>query len=526
MLKVKNLEVSYGNKKVLNNLNFELAGKDMVAVIGESGTGKTTLALSLMGLLPWQSDNVKISGQVLFKGKDMCKIKESVLRIIRWKKISIVFQNVDSILNPTLTIYRQISELVNKGRKKFLVQEMFKTVDFPVSRINAYPHQLSMGEKQKVLVAMAYILDPDLVILDEPTSSLDLENKDRLILTIKRLSKNRAVLLVTHDLDTAEKLSKKTMVLYGGSVVEMGPTKNIFSEPRHPYTRGLMRSYPGMKRTKDLQGIKGHPEFIDSGCPFWPRCTQSIEICRRQKPLLKEYGKIKLACHRDGIIPLLKVKDISKSYGKREVLKSISLELYEGETTTLLGKSGSGKTTLAKIIMGLLSPGTGKVYLENKLIEKWDAGFYRKAQMIFQDVRSSVSHRLNILNIVMEPLVIQGWGSPVERIEAVKKVLAEAELPTNMNFLNSYPHHLSGGELQRVIIARALILSPKLLIADEPTSFLDPSIQAKILKLLNNIQEERGLGMLFITHDIGVARKVSDKVLRLKNGIVVKERLN
>jgi peptide/nickel transport system ATP-binding protein len=525
MLEVKNLEVSYGNKKVLKNLNFELAGKDMVAVIGESGTGKTTLALSLMGLLPWQSDNVKISGQVLFRGKDICKIKESGLRIIRWKKISIVFQNVDSILNPTLTIYRQISELVNKGRKKSLVQEILKTVDFPVSRINAYPHQLSMGEKQKVMVAMAYILDPDLVILDEPTSSLDLENKDRIIKTIKGLSKNRAVLLVTHDLDTAEKLSEKTMVLYGGSIVELGPTKKIFSEPRHPYTRGLMRSYPGMKRTKDLQGIRGQAEFIDLGCPFWPRCTQSIEICRNKRPRLKEYGEIKLACHRGGIVPLLRVEDISKSYGRKEVLKSINLELYEGETAALLGKSGSGKTTLAKIIMGLLSPGTGKVYLENELIEKWDASFYRKAQMIFQDVRSSVSHRLNILNIVMEPMVIQGMGSPAERIESVKKVLTEAELPTNIGFLNSYPHHLSGGELQRVIIARALILSPKLLIADEPTSFLDPSIQAKILKLLNNIQEERGLGMLFITHDIGVARKVSDRVMRLENGILRKERL-
>jgi len=526
MLKVNNLKVSYGNKKVLRGLNFKLTREDVVAVVGESGTGKTTLAMSLMGLLPQQSDDAKISGEILFGGMDICKTKEAGLKTIRWKKISMVFQNVDSILNPTMTIYRQINELVNKNKKSFLIQEMLKTVDFPISRINAYPHQLSMGEKQKALVAMAYILDPDLVILDEPTSSLDFETKDSLILTIKGLSKKRAVLLVTHDLDTAEKLSKKTMVLYGGNIVELGPTKKVFSEPRHPYTRGLIRSYPGMQRTKDLQGIRGQPEFIDSGCPFWPRCTQSIEICKLQKPRLKEYGEIKLACHRGGIIPLLKVKNISKSYGKKEVLRSISLKLYEGETVTLLGKSGSGKTTLAKIIMGLLNPGTGEVYLENELIKKWDVRFYSKAQMIFQDVRSSVSHRLNILNVIMEPLEIQRRGSRKERIEAAKKVLAEAELPTDIDFLNSYPHHLSGGELQRVIIARALILSPKLLIADEPTSFLDPSIQAKILKLLNRIQEERGLGMLFITHDLGVARKVSDKVLRLKNGIVRKERLN
>ena len=525
MLKINNLRVSYGKKNILRGLSFELAGNDIVAVVGESGTGKTTLALSIMGLLQQQSEDVKISGEILFGGMDICKTKESDLRLVRWKKISIVFQNVDNILNPTLTIYQQINELVNKNKNSNLVREMLKTVDFPISRINAYPHQLSMGEKQKVLVAMAYIMDPNLVILDEPTSSLDFETKDNLISIIKELSKSRAILLVTHDLDTAEKLSKKTMVIYGGNIVELGPTKKIFSEPRHPYTRGLIRSYPGMKRTKDLQGIRGKPEFINSGCPFWPRCTQCIEICKIKKPGLKEYGEIRLACHRDGIIPLLKLKNISKSYGKVEVLKSVSFELYEGETVALLGKSGSGKTTLAKVIMGLLNSETGEIYLENELVKKWDVRFYSKAQMIFQDVRSAVSHRLNILNVVMEPLEIQKWGNYEERIEAVKKVLAEAELPIDKNFLNSYPHHLSGGELQRVIIARALILSPKLLIADEPTSFLDPSIQAKVLKLLNRIQEERGLGMLFITHDLGVARKVSDRVLRLKNGTVKKERL-
>lgn len=525
MLKINNLRVSYGKKNILRGLTFELAGNDIVAVVGESGTGKTTLALSIMGLLPQQSEDVKISGEILFGGMDICKTKESDLRLVRWKKISIVFQNVDNILNPTLTIYHQINELVNKNKNSNLVQEMLKTVDFPISRINAYPHQLSMGEKQKVLVAMAYILDPNLVILDEPTSSLDFETKDNLILTIKGLSKSRAVLLVTHDLDTAEKLSKKTMVIYGGNIVEIGSTKKIFSEPGHPYTRGLIRSYPGMKRTKDLQGIRGKSEFINSGCPFWPRCTQSIEICKIKKPELKEYGETRLACHRDGIIPLLKVKNISKSYGKVDVLKSVSFELYEGETVTLLGKSGSGKTTLAKVIMGLLNSGTGEIYLENELVKKWDVRFYSKVQMIFQDVRSAVSHRLNILNVVMEPLEIQKWGTREERIEEAKKVLAEVELPIDKNFLNSYPHHLSGGELQRVIIARALILSPKLLIADEPTSFLDPSIQAKVLKLLNRIQEERGLGMFFITHDLGVARKVSDRVLRLKNGTVKRERL-
>lgn len=525
MLKVSNLNVSYGSKNVLKNLNFKMGSRDIVAVVGESGTGKTTLAMSIMGLLSRQSGDAKVSGEIIFRGTDICRTKEPDLRLLRWKKISMVFQNVDNILNPTLTIYRQIDELTGKNNDGAVVRQMLETVGFPISRINAYPHQLSMGERQKVLVAMAYILDPDLIILDEPTSSLDSGTKDSLISTIKMLSRGRAVLLVTHDLDTASKLSKKTMVLYGGSVVEIGPTGKIFAGPLHPYTRGLIRSYPGMKRTKDLQGIKGKPEFIETGCPFQPRCTQSIEICRLVKPRLKKHGEIKLACHRGGIIPMLKIKNAGKSFGKKNVLKSVSFELYEGETAGLLGKSGSGKTTLARVIMGLLKADTGEIYLENEPVKEWDAGFYSKVQMIFQDVRSAVSHRLNILDAVMEPLAIQKKGTREERMEAVKNVLIEVELPADDDFLYAYPHHLSGGELQRVVIARALILSPKIIIADEPTSFLDPSIQAKVLKLLNRIQEERGLGMLFITHDLGVARKVSDRLLRLDEGIIKKERL-
>ena len=525
MLRVCNLEASYGDKKILRGLSFEISSGDIIALVGESGTGKTTIALSIMGLLKYQSANAKISGEILFKGMDLCRAKESELRAVRWKKISIVFQNVDNILNPTIPIYRQISELLDGNRNRGRIQEMLENVGFPFRRADDYPHQLSMGEKQKLLVAMAYILDPDLVVLDEPTSSLDFEARDDLISVIKDLSKSKAVLLVTHDLDTAKKLSKKIMVLYGGNIVEFGPTEKILSDPGHPYTRGLIRSYPDMERTKDLQGIRGKPEFIDTGCPFWPRCTQHIDICEIQKPELREYGERKIACHRGGIIPLLKVENISKSYSREEILKSVSFELFEGETVTLLGKSGSGKTTLAKIIMGLINPETGKIYLENKLVKKWDAGFYSRVQIVFQDVRSAISHRLNILDAVMEPLVIQKAEDNRQRTQTVKKVLAEVELPADEDFLQSYPHHLSEGELQRVVIARALILSPKLLIADEPTSSLDPSIQAKVLKLLNRIQEDRGLGILFITHDLGVARKVSDRVLRLHNGIIKKESL-
>ncbi len=525
MLKIKNLSASYGNKKVLRNLNFEVKKGDIVAIVGESGTGKTTLAMSIMGLLSEQSADAEISGSILFNGTDICSASRQELLKIRWKKISMVFQNIDNILNPTISVYNQISEILNGKKNNLQINNMLERVGFPSNRASAYPHQLSMGEKQKVLIAMAYILEPELIILDEPTSSLDNETKNSLIKVIKKLSQGRTALLLTHDLDTVKKLSEKTMVLYGGSTVESGHTKKIFSNPRHPYTRGLIRSYPSMNRTKDLQGIRGRPEFVDTGCPFWPRCTQLINICRIYRPPLKKYGDTMLACHRGGIIPLLNVENISKSYNNLTVLKSAYLNVYEGETVTLLGRSGSGKTTLAKIIMGLIKPFGGNIYLENKKIEKWDFSFYKRTQMIFQEVESAVSHRLNVLDAVIEPMVIHRVKSKSDMIEDAKKVLSEVELPTDKNFLHLYPHHLSGGELQRVVIARALVLSPKLLIADEPTSSLDASIQAKILKLLNRIQEERGLGMLFITHDLGVARKVSDRILKLENGIITKERL-
>jgi len=259
------------------------------------------------------------------------------------------------------------------------------------------------------------------------------------------------------------------------------------------------------------------------GCPFHPRCTQAIDICARETPLLAPVQGRDVACHRGGIITLLEARNLSKSFGSIKAVDSVNLSIAGGETLALVGQSGSGKTTLARTLMGLCESHDGEVYLEGIKVDNRGKDFYRNVQMIFQNPGESLSHRLSVLELVREPLDIQGIGSKEEREHRVMRVLEEVELPGKGEFPGRYPHHLSGGELQRVSIARALVLDPKVLIADEPTSFLDSSVQAKILKLLLNLQEQRGLSMLFITHDIALARKISDRMAIMFQGKIIEE---
>jgi len=274
---------------------------------------------------------------------------------------------------------------------------------------------------------------------------------------------------------------------------------------------------------KDLQGIKGRMTRPVSGCPFHPRCTQAIDICREWVPELIQSQERSVACHRGGIITLLSMSGLSKSFGSLKAVDSVDLHIDAGETLALVGQSGSGKTTLAKTIMGLYPQSGGSIYLEGKEITVRKKDFYKRVQMIFQNPGESLSHRLSVLESVMEPLLIQQIGNEQERKEKAIKTIGEVELPQTEVFINTYPHHLSGGELQRVAIARALVLGPDLLIADEPTAFLDASVGAKILKLLLNLQEQRGLSMLYITHDIAAARKVSDRIAVMLNGKIIEE---
>jgi peptide/nickel transport system ATP-binding protein len=522
VLRIENLKVNFNDVSILRGINLEVENGECIAVIGESGAGKTTLGLSIMGLL-----NGNAGGRIILDDTDILSLTGEEMRRMQWDRIAMAFQNSQNRLNPTHRILDQVAEplIAHKRERKAGARE--KAAELLIetgiisTKLSYYPHELSGGEQQRVLIAMALVNDPELLILDEPVSSLDAESRMDVLAFLRKAIAGRIVLVVTHNLSTAARLASRTATLYGGQLVELGPTEDVFSQPRHPYTRALLRSYPDMTTMKDLQGIKGKIDRRTTGCAFHPRCTQVIPVCREQVPLLDNHKGRLVACHRGGIVPALSATGLSKSFKSVKAVDNVSLILEHGETLALVGQSGSGKTTLARMLCGILEPDTGEVYLEQSKTDRHGLEFHRAVQLVFQNPGEALSHRLTVLESVREPLEIQNIGTKTERDRIAEKVIGEVELPTSGEFLDEYPHHLSGGELQRVNIARALVLDPDILIADEPTAFLDSSIQAKVLKLLLNLQENRGLSILFITHDLAVARKISDRIAIMQQGIIV-----
>ncbi|MGA1795107.1 MAG: ABC transporter ATP-binding protein [bacterium] len=523
-LEIRDLRVSYNGLQVLNGIDLTLHKGGTLAIIGESGAGKTTLGLSILGLGEGER-----RGEILLNGQSLLDLTEERLREKRGRDMAMVFQNVAEALHPLYTIRDQIVEsilvhgLMDKERARQRVFDMLHVVGFDRRRARAFPHQLSGGEKQKALIAMALINDPGLLLLDEPTASLDVLTKEEIMGLLAGLIREKMTLLITHDISVAARLTDVMGVLYGGRIVEWGPTRDLIRNPRHPYTRGLLRSFPNMTTTKDLQGIPGRMTHGIPGCAFHPRCTQRIDICLREVPRLTGSGVRRIACHRGGIVPLMECVKVSKSFGALKALDRVGMTIYEGETLSLVGESGSGKTTLAKTIMGLFSKDAGDIILAGDTTVWKKRAFYERVQMIFQNPAETISHRMTVLDAVQEPLDIHKKGGREERRIRVKHALDDVELPSDDDFLRKYPHHLSGGEIQRVAIARALVLNPRFLIADEPTSSLDVSVQAKILKLIMTLQEKRGLAILFISHDIALARKVSDRMVVMLKGRIIEK---
>ncbi len=522
MLQIENLKVAYGKTEILHGISLMVKQGETLALIGESGAGKTTLGLSLLRLA-----GDAVTGSVRWQGRDLLDYTEEELRDIRGRTVAMVHQSGGEVLHPLHTAIEQVAEAVlvhfpvTKEAAKAKAAATLMVAGLEADRHGLHPHRLSGGEQQRVLLAIALVNEPELLILDEPTSSLDPLGKAQVLQIMESTLKGRTSLLITHDLATAAAVADTVAVLYSGRIVETGPCAEVFASPRHPYTRALLRAYPDMTTFKDIQCIPGHAAYHVPGCAFHPRCSQKVEICDTVVPaiVLKTGGR-SVACHRGGIVPMLEVAGLHKKLEGRTILKDISLTLYEGETMALVGESGSGKTTLAKTLMGLWPADGGVFRLDGK--NDWKRHqFYERIQLVFQNPKEAFSHLLSVEDIVREPLDIHDRGLKAERDEKVRRTLVEVDLPVSEDFLRRYPHQLSGGEAQRVAIARALILEPKLLIADEITASLDAGVQARVVRLLMRLQDMRGLALLFITHDIALARKISDRAIVLKNGRIV-----
>lgn len=524
MISIDNLEVTYSQEFSLKPINLDISKGEIFSVVGESGSGKTTFGKALVKIL---DEDVKVKGNVFIEGVNIYNIDKEELRSMRMRDFAICFQNSHELLNPLLTIEEQVFEVLNKTHNKNEIRcrgiEFLKELGLNESILKKYPRQLSGGMLQKILIVSSILLLPKVVVLDEPTSSLDKESKEQVINLVKKINinYNTSFIIITHDLNLAKDLSDRMLILYDGKVVEIGNAFEVLAKPKHPYTRGLINSSMELNLYKDIWGIpNGDSNEKVKGCPFFNRCTQRLELCRETMPELKKTVDDEsrlIACNRGGIIKILEGVNIVKSYNNENVLMDIDLKLMGGEVVSLIGKSGSGKTTLAKILGGFLESNSGEVLFEGKLV-----GFkelHRKKnglQMVFQDSDTSINPNMKVIDAVSEPLRLS-YKELDWKLEVIK-ALKDVGLSYNEEFLYKKIKYLSGGQKQRIAIARSLTMEPKILLADEPTSMLDASSKANLLRLLKEIQNSNGFSMLMITHDITSAIKISDRIYLLEKG--------
>jgi peptide/nickel transport system ATP-binding protein len=556
MMEIEQLTVSFGNGGhrllALDRVDLRLAPGRVLAVVGESGAGKTTLGKALMGLLP---ESAAVAGNIRLARRELIGLDETALNTVRWSRVAMVFQNGAANLNPVWRIVDQVAEPlirrrgIGAGAAKSQAENALREIGISPSLARRFPHELSGGEIQLALLAMALILDPEVLILDEPTGPLDALTKRFVSDTISGLrNRGKAILLITHDLEVARRLGDDLATLYLGRIMETMPAPDLFETPRHPYTVALARSFPRLDAVRDLGGIRGdayyrmihahagkngslqpHSHAVapgeihenghapSDGCLFRPRCTQAVSGCDHGKIPFQKAGENRVRCLRGGIVAALRLEAVSKRYGSVTALSSSDLTLRSGEVFCLVGETGSGKTTLAMIAAGVLRPDTGRRVFEEREMEAWlkedRLSLARRISVVYQNPGEAVSRRLNVFDIVSEPLVIQGRaGDKAALHEKVLRALADVHLPAVPEFLGRFPHELNTGSVQRLCIARALIAEPSFIVADEPTSSLDPGIQAKIMKLLLELQIEKGLTLLFVTHDLGLARKIGDRI--------------
>lgn len=522
LLEVRDLSVSYRHFS-LHPLSFTVERGEIAAVVGESGSGKTTLLRALAALT---GEEARVEGQVLLEGTDFLALPERRRRALRMSTLAVAFQNSAAWLNPAARLGEQLGEILGRryppAERPERMEALLAAVGMEAADLGRYPRELSGGMVQKFLLASAIALEPALVLLDEPTSALDAASRADFEALIRRLNRERgtAFLIITHDMKLAADLSGRMMVLYNGHVEETGPTGDILSLPRHPYTRGLLNASVGVNLVRDAWGIRPPAGEAPArhGCPFYGRCTQSLPLCAGHAPALRDCGGgRRIACNRGGIVTLLEGRGLTKSFGGRTVLRGVDLQVRSGEVVALVGRSGAGKTTLARLLGGYLAgPEGGELLFAG---EKADFSRLHRVedglQMVFQDSETALNPHMTVLEAVSEPRRLAKLGDAEgEALSA----LAGVGLPVEESFTGRRLRELSGGQKQRVSIARALTMRPAVLLADEPTSMLDPSGKANLLRMLKGLQNSRGFSMLLVTHDLESALKTADRILLLRDG--------
>ncbi|HZD25852.1 MAG TPA: ABC transporter ATP-binding protein [Alphaproteobacteria bacterium] len=503
LLEVRDLAVSFqgqdGPVEAVRGVSFDIARGETMALVGESGSGKSVTALSILQLLPYPTASHP-RGSIRYDGQELVGAGGTVMRKVRGNQISMVFQEPMTSLNPLHSVRRQIGEVLTvhrgmspeKARARILELLHLVGIQEPEKRLDSFPHQLSGGQRQRVMIAMALANEPDLLIADEPTTALDVTIQAQILNLLKDLQQRlgMAMLLITHDLGIVRRMAERVCVMTDGRIVESGAVEEIFSAPRHPYTRHLLAAEPG-----------GHPVSAPAGAPVLMASEH-----------LKVWFPVKAGLMRRTIDHIRAVDDVT-------------LEVREGHTVGVVGESGSGKTTLGLALLRLIAS-RGAIRFEGKGIDGLKSRavrpLRREMQIVFQDPFSSLSPRMSIAQIVEEGLLVHRLGGDAgARRELIAGVLSEVGLDPDAMY--RYPHEFSGGQRQRIAIARALVLRPRFLVLDEPTSALDVSVQAQIVDLLRDLQRRHRLAYLFISHDLRVVRALADEVIVLKDGQVMEQ---
>jgi peptide/nickel transport system ATP-binding protein len=541
---------------VVDEISVEVRPGEVLGLVGESGSGKTTVGMALLGHV---RRGGKVAGGVIrIDGRDLSSLGERDLRRLRGGVVSYIPQDPGTSLNPALRISTQLEEILEAHatdggaeERKARVREALEEVALPNDDefLKNYPHQLSGGQQQRVAIAMAFANRPHVIVCDEPTTGLDVTTQARVLETVRDLCQSHrvAALYVSHDLAVVAELADRVAVMYGGRIVESGTRDQLFMEPRHPYTRRLLRAVPDIAGKRTVVGIPGHaalPGSRPQGCYFHPRCEFARDDCRAEFPPVTELGEgHKVRCYHvadavqkpppegagqaeqptvgDDVV--LGIKNLDARYGESQILFDINLDIHHNECVALVGESGSGKTTTARCVAGLHKNWTGEVSLHGKALEQSSRNRSneerREIQYVFQNPYASLNPRTTIGQTIARRLKLFGRGGGREIGSKVGECLERVALSASA--ADRFPDQLSGGERQRVAIARALAAEPTMLVCDEVTSALDVSVQAAIIELLGQLRTEMGLSLLFITHDLALIRTIADKVAVVTGGQVV-----